>query len=153
MYCLLLIICMWLVFWIIIEEKTFNGVYVWENRDFAVYSHFVVNGKEEKYMHCFACVQKVFKSWILRFWVVCMRLSRRTCHHPTQNPFPFIPSISFPFPLFMHLSECLRLCLLPTFRFYSYSCWSPSISIFILYTLPFFFTGVILIPKCTYFHL
>lgn len=74
--------------------------------------------------------------------VLCLQLSASpaiTLH----KTFPFIPSIILPLPLFMCLPECLRLCLLSTFRFYSYSCWSSSISIFILYTLPFFFTGVI----------
>ena len=143
MYCLLLIICMWLVFWIIIEEKTFNGVYVWENRDFAVYSHFVVNGKEEKYMHCFACVQKVFKSWILRFWVVCMRLSRRTSHYPAHYAFPSYHLHSFP----SYYSSGFRsvwnfVCFL-LFRLYSYSCRSSSVPIFSLLRTTFFLPGII----------
>ena len=76
--------------------------------------------------------------------VLCMYLSAS----PAITLPPILssyPSIILPLPLFKRCLECLRLCLLSTFRFYSYSCWSPSISIFILYTLPFFFTGVIYI--------
>lgn len=52
--------------------------------------------------------------YVFRFMYV--RLSRPACHHPTQKSFPHPPPISLPFPLFMHFSECLRLCLLPTFH-------------------------------------
>nr|DAG77770.1 MAG TPA: hypothetical protein [Bacteriophage sp.] len=45
-------------------------------------------------------------------------------HLPSPSPqsFPSYPSIILPFPLFKRYLECLRLCLLSTFRFYSYSC-------------------------------
>ena len=104
------------------------------------------------------CIFKnlALKLRIYNFRDVCVCICPPHLPSPYTKRLPFIPSypsIILSFPLFMYLSECLRLCLLSTFRFYSYSCWSPSISIFILYTLPFFFTGVILIPKCTYFHL
>lgn len=108
-----------------------------------MYSHFVVNGKEEKYMHCFACVQKVFKSWILRFWVVCMWLSRRTCHYSTQNTFP---SYSF-IPLFLYYScsfqsVCNCACFL---LFTSISCtsWSSSLPILSLLSTTFFLHEII----------
>lgn len=107
--------------------------------------------------------------------VLCLQLSASpaiTLH----KTFPFIPSIILPLPLFMCLPGCLRLCLLSTFRFYSYSCWSSSISIFYTLYIAFLFYGsyisivfkngsmvlqrtmydpflrAILIPKCTYFH-
>lgn len=123
-------------------------------------------------MHCFACVQKVFKSWILRFWVVCMRLSRRTSHYA----FPSYHLHSFP----SYYSSGFRsvwnfVCFL-LFRLYSYSCWSSSVPIFFsLLSTTFssrdnismvFKIGstvlqrtiydpileAILIPKYTYFH-
>ena len=112
---------------------------------------------------------------IYNFRGVCVCICPPCLPSPYTKHLPFIPSISFPFPLFMYLSECLRLCLLSTFRFYSYSCWSPSISIFYTLYIAFLFYGsyisivfkngsmvlqrtmyepflrAILIPKCTYF--
>lgn len=106
---------------------------------------------------------------VLRFWnvmrnfqSVCVWLSRRTSHYPTQNYFPFIP-----FLLFMHLSECLWFCLQDTFYF-------PPIVVNRLLYLFLFLHGIIsivfkigstvlqctiydpileaiLIPECTYF--
>lgn len=121
------------------------------------------------------CIFKNLEFIILEVFCVC------NCPPHLPSPYtkhlPFIPSIILPLPLFKRCSECLRLCLLPTFRFYSYSCWSPSIFIFYtLYTtLSLYgsyisivfkngsmslqraiydpFLRAILIPKCTYFHL
>lgn len=88
---------------------------------------------------CYVCV---FMSLDLCMWDY-PALPAITLH---KSP-SLIPPISLPFPLFMHFSECLRLCLLSTFRFYSYSCWSPSISIFILYTLPFLWDNISIVFK------
>lgn len=91
------------------------------------------------------CIFKnlALKLRIYNFRGVCVCICPPHLPSPSPQSFPSYPSIILPLPLFKRCSECLRLCLLSTFRFYSYSCWSPSISIFILYTLPFFFTGVI----------
>lgn len=91
------------------------------------------------------CIFKnlVLKLRIYNFRGVCVCNCPPHLPSPYTKHLPFIPSIILPLPLFKRCSECLRLCLLSAFRFYSYSCWSPSISIFILYILPFFFTGVI----------
>ena len=62
---------------------------------------------------CYVCV---FMSLDLCMWDLCMwdypALPAITLH---KSP-SLIPPISLPFPLFMHFSECLRLCLLPTFH-------------------------------------
>lgn len=91
------------------------------------------------------CIFKnlVLKLRIYNFRGVCVCICPPCLPSPYTSHLPSYPSIILPLPLFKRCLECLRLCLLPTFRFYSYSCWSPSISIFILYTLPSFFTGVI----------
>ena len=61
---------------------------------------------------------------------------RLTCHHPPPILSSY-PSIILPLPLFKRCSECLRLCLLSTFRFYSYSCWSSFVPIFSLLSTTF----------------
>lgn len=95
----------------------------------------------------------VYKKWSHKGFEILKRntiLSKCMCviippHQPPPHTKRLSPSfpLSLPFLLFMHLSECLRLCLLSTFRFYSYNCRPPSMSIFILYTLPYLFMGVI----------
>lgn len=91
------------------------------------------------------CIFKnlVLKLRIYNFRGVCAGICPPHLPSPYTRHLPSIPSIILPLPLSKRCPECLRLCLPSTFRFYSYSCRSSSISIFILYTLPFFFTGVI----------
>lgn len=89
------------------------------------------------------CIFKnlALKLRIYNFRDVCVCICPPHLPSPSPQSFPSYPSIILSFPLFMHLSECLRLCLLPTFRFYSYSCWSPSISIFYTLYIAFLFYG------------
>lgn len=85
------------------------------------------------------CIFKnlALKLRIYNFRDVCVCICPPHLPSPSPQSFPSYPSIILSFPLFMYLSECL----LSTFRFYSYSCWSPSISIFYTLYIAFLFYG------------
>ena len=70
------------------------------------------------------CIFKnlALKLRIYNFRGVCVCICPPCLPSSYTKHLPFIPSIILPFPLFKRCSECLRLCLLSTFRFYSYSC-------------------------------
>lgn len=88
---------------------------------------------------------KVLKFWnvIRYFQSVCVWLSRRTSHYPTQNYFPLIPFYSFlSYYSCTFQSVCNCVCFL---LFTSISCtsWSSSLPILSLLYTTFFLPGII----------
>jgi hypothetical protein len=102
---------------------------------------------------------------IYNFRDVCVCICPPHLPSPYTKHLPFIPSIILPLPLFMYLPECLRLCLLSTFRLYFlysihclsfYGSYIPIVfkigSTVLQRTIYDPILRAILIPKYTYFH-
>lgn len=88
---------------------------------------------------------KVLKFWnvIRYFQSVCVWLSRRTSHYPTQNYFPSYHLHSYPSFYSSGFWSVWVFVWKILFHLYSYSCWSSSLPILSLLYTTFFLPGII----------